>query len=171
MSSVSLLSRARHLIGPALVALALPVVSGCYRLTPIDTGASPDEGTEVRIDLTDEGAVRLTPLVGPRIEVIDGRALAATDTSMVVSVSEAVTRTGHAIPWNGERLEVPRAAIGRLHARQLDRGRTWLASGASVAGIILLSQIFNWSGGDDVIPGRGPVGGPAQSRVPVPPTP
>ncbi|HEX7123556.1 MAG TPA: hypothetical protein VF178_14360 [Gemmatimonadaceae bacterium] len=171
MSSVSFLSRARRLAGPALVALALPVVSGCYRLTPIDTSASPDEGTEVRIDLTDEGSVRLAPLVGPRIEAIDGRAIGTTDTSMVLAVTEAVTRTGYAVPWNGERLEVPRTAIGRLHARQLDRGRTWLVSGASVAGIILLSQIFDWSGGDDVIPARGPIGGPAESRVPVPPSP
>lgn len=141
--------------------VAVPALAGCYRLTPIETDAQLASGTELRIELTDAGAVRLASMVGPRVEVIDGRTLENTDTSVVVAVTETINRARIGMPWNGERVEVPRTAIDRLRARELDRGRSWLAGAAGVAGIFLLSRVFDWGGGSDAIPGR-PGGGPQQ---------
>lgn len=166
MSYLTFAPRALRRARATLLVLALPLVAGCYRLTPIESRAMPERGTDLRINLTDEGAVRLAPLIGPRVEVLEAKTLEGTDSSLALAVSQSVSRTGAVVRWNGERLEVPRHYIERMQTRQLDRRRTWLASGAGVVGVILLSQIFDWSRGDDVIPGRGPVGGPAESRVP-----
>ena len=54
---------------------ASAITSGaCYRYTPIDS-SSPALGSEVRLRLTDQGAIAMAPLVGNRIEVVDVRDL------------------------------------------------------------------------------------------------
>src|SRR5689334_21879974 len=101
---------------PLRVALMSAALSACYRYTPIDS-PTPGTGTTVRVRLTDEGAVKLGPLVGNRIEYVDGTVVAAADTALTVSVTGTVDRTGTEVTWRGERVTLPRPAIAGFERR------------------------------------------------------
>jgi hypothetical protein len=134
----------------AVAACLSIMLSGCYSLTPIE-GAAPPAGTDVRLGLTDEGSVRLAPLIGPRIGAIDGRAMESNDTSYVLAVQGVVGQGGRAMTWSMERLAVPRSAVASVRSRTLNRGRTWLVAGLGVAGVFALGQAFGLGVGFDGI--------------------
>jgi hypothetical protein len=129
-----------------ILALAVGLLSGCYRLTPVET-SSPERGLDVRVGLTDEGSVRLASLIGPRIGAIDGRVLEAPDTAIVLAVEAVVAQGGRSMAWSQERLAVPRTAIASLRTRTLDRKKTWIVAGLSVVGIVALGDVFGIGGG------------------------
>jgi hypothetical protein len=132
--------------------------SGCYRLTPIE-GPTPAPGREVRLSLSDEGSVRLAPLIGPRISAIDGRAMESSDTALVVAVEAVVARGGRSMPWSQERLSVPRSAVSAIRTRTLDRKKSWIVAGLSVVGALALGDVFGLGTGFDGLLGRGNDGG------------
>jgi hypothetical protein len=132
--------------------------SGCYRLTPIE-GSTPPPGREVRLSLSDEGSVRLAPLIGPRISAIDGRALESSDTALVVAVEAVVAQGGRSMNWSQERLSVPRSAVSSIRTRTLDRKKTWIVAGLSVVGVLALGDVFGLGTGFDGLLGRGNNGG------------
>jgi hypothetical protein len=132
--------------------------SGCYRLTPIE-GPTPAPGREVRLSLSDEGSVRLAPLIGPRISAIDGRAMESSDTALVVAVEAVVARGGRSMPWSQERLSVPRSAVTSIRTRTLDRKKSWIVAGLSVVGVLALGDVFGLGTGLDGLLGRGNNGG------------
>ena len=132
--------------------------SGCYRLTPIE-GSTPAPGKEVRLSLSDEGSVRLAPLIGPRISAIDGRALESSDSALVVAVEAVVARGGRSMSWSQERLSVPRNAVSSIRTRTFDRKRTWIVAGLGVVGVVVLGDAFWMGTGFDGLLGRGNNGG------------
>ncbi len=141
------------------VVIAFGVVAiGCYRFTPIE-GTSPAPGQEVRLSLSDEGAVRLAPLIGPRIGAIDGRVMQSTDTALVLAVQAVVAQGGRSMAWNMERLSVPRSAVASVGTRTLDRRRTWIVAGLSVVGALALGEVFGLGTGFDGLLGGGGGGG------------
>lgn len=140
------------------VAAATFIGNGCYRYTPID---SPMAGTgmPVRVRLTDEGAVKLGPLVGNRVEFVDGTIVAAADTAFTLSVTGTTDRVGTEVSWRGERVALPRPAIAGFERRTLDKRRSYLAGGIA-AGIVAAVGIgFNISGGGGS-PATGGTGSP-----------
>jgi hypothetical protein len=138
--------------------LLLLAASGCYRLTPIE-GSTPAPGLEVRLSLTDEGSVRMAPLIGPRIGAIDGRTLESSDTAVVLAVQGVVAQSGRSMAWSQERLLVPRSAVSAYRTRTLDRKRTWLMAGITVVGAMVLGEAFGLGTGFDGLLGRGNDGG------------
>ena len=132
------------LLHAALVTATL-VGTACYRYTPIDS-PTPGTGMPIRVRLTDDGAVKLGPLVGNRIEYVDGTVVASADTALTVSVTGTTDRMGTEVSWRGERVTVPRAAIAGVERRTLDKRRSYLAGGIA-AGIVAAVGIgFNISG-------------------------
>lgn len=131
-----------------IVLLATFVVQGCYRMRPIE-GPTPELGRVVRLDLTDAGSVRLAPYIGPRVEAIEGRTERMTDSSYVLLVTSTVARGGLSTPWSNERLDVPVSAVARVRSRALDARRSWIAAGIGLAGVVLLSQVFDLGTGLD----------------------
>ena len=128
------------------VAAATIVGNACYRYTPIDS-PTPGTGMPVRVRLTDEGAVRLGPLVGNRVEYVDGTIVASADTALTLSVTGTTDRLGTEVSWRGERVALPRPAIAGFERRTLDKRRSYLAGGIA-AGIVAAVGIgFNISGG------------------------
>ena len=128
------------------------ISSACYSYTPIE-GAVPSSGQEVRLELSDEGSVRMAPLIGPRISAIDGRALESNDTVFVLAVQGVVAQGGRTMQWSQERLSVPRTAVGSVRSRTLDRRKTWMTAALGVVGAIALSQVFGLGSGFDGIIG------------------
>ena len=148
------------------------VASSCYRFTPIE-GATPAAGKEVRLSLSDEGSVRLAPLIGPRIEAIDGRTVEVTDTAFVIAVEAVLMQGGRSMTWSMEKLSVPRGAVSsiRTHAarrspsrfdprtRTLDRRKSWIMAGLGVIGAIALGDAFGLGSGFGGFLGAGDGGG------------
>lgn len=152
----SSVARGPRLMSTAVVAFALAALTaipGCYRLAPLEADA-PDAGSEVRLVLTDAGSVQLASLVGPRVEVLEGRTVQSSDSALVLAVSSTFNRAGVEMPWNQERLSVPLGAIEQIRRRELDHKKTWLVSGASVVGLFLVSRAFGWGSGETRIPSR-----------------
>ena len=134
------------------------VASGCYRFTPIE-GATPAAGQEVRLSLSDEGSVRLAPLIGPRIVAIDGRAVQTTDTALILAVEAVVTQAGRGMTWSMEQLTVPRSAVSSIRTRTLDRRKSWIVAGLGVVGAIALGDVFGLGSGFGGFLGVGDGGG------------
>lgn len=145
-----------HRISSAI--LIVLAATSCYRLTPVEGGA-PERGLEVRLALTDEGAVRMAPLIGPRIAAIDGRVLEAVDTAYVLGVTAVVGQGGRSMAWSNERLTVPRSAVSSVRTRTLDRKKTWMAAALGVVGAIALGEAFGLGTGFDGLLGGGNNGG------------
>ena len=141
--------------GAILIVLA---ATSCYRLTPVEGGA-PARGLEVRLSLSDEGSVRMAPLIGPRIAAIDGRVLEMVDTAYVLGVTAVVTQAGRSMAWSNERLTVPRSAVSSVRTRTLDRKKTWMAAALGVVGAIALGEVFGIGNGFGGFLGGGNGGG------------
>ena len=146
---------------PLVLFRVLPIVlafASCYRFTPIE-GATPQRGQEVRLALSDEGAVRMAPMIGPRISAIDGRVLETGDTAIVLAVQSVVAQGGRTMSWSQERLAVPRVAVASVRTRTLDRKRSWIVAGLTVVGAIALGEAFGIGSGLDGLLGGGGGGG------------
>ena len=125
---------------------ASAVTSGaCYRYTPIDS-PSPALGSEVRLRLTDAGAITMAPLVGNRIEVVDGHISSVADTSVTVSVTGTIDRLGSEVPWKGEQVVFPRTTVAGLERRSLDKGKSYLVGGIAAGLVAAVGIGFSISG-------------------------
>lgn len=129
---------------PAL-AVVVAASAGCYRYAPVDS-VHPDQGSEIRVRLTDEGAIKLGPMVGNRVEFVDGRVISSVDTAITVSVSSTTDRLGSEVPWRGEQVVVPRPAISGLERRTLDKRRSYVAGGIAAGLVAAVGIGFNLAG-------------------------
>ena len=69
---------------------------------------------------------------------LEGRTVAADDSTLTVSV-RTITRTlGTEENWNGDAVRVPRAAIARVERRHVDALRTGLIAGGLIGAAILI---------------------------------
>ena len=138
----------RHILCCAAAAIA--VLGGCYRYTP--TNDAPGAGSDVRVHLTQSGTASLAPVLGVGTTSLSGRVISANDSSVVLAVSETAGSVGR-VSWAGERITLPRNALGSAELRSMDRRRTVKAVaigvGAAAAIALLVSSIAAQSGGDD----------------------
>ena len=119
--------------------------SACYRYAPINPQA-PTQGTEVRVRLTDAGAVTLAPYIGNRIELVDGRIASVVDTAVTVSVTATTDRLGVETPWRGEAVSIPRNAFYELQARALDRKKSFVVGGIAAGLVAVVGIGFSVTG-------------------------
>ena len=138
---------ALRVVGPAAIAACSAISVGCYRYTPIDTPAQSALGTEVRVRLTDAGAVSLAPLVGNRVELIDGRLVSVADTGLTLSVTGTTDRLGNETPWRGEQVAIPHTMSAGLERRSLDRGKSYLVGGIAAGMVVVVGVGFTVAGG------------------------
>jgi hypothetical protein len=96
---------------------------GCYRYEPLTT-PEPVVGTELRAHLTDEGVASLGPTLGRGVTMLDGRLTSLEENAWRFAVSQTRTGDARVVNWTGEPVTVPRAAVGKMERRVLDRPRT-----------------------------------------------
>jgi len=119
--------------------------SACYRYTPIDS-PSPALGSEVRLRLTDAGAITMAPLVGNRIELVDGHVSSVADSAVTLSVTGTTDRLGSEVTWKGEQVVFPRSAVAGLERRSLDKGKSYLVGGITAGLVAAVGIGFSISG-------------------------
>jgi len=117
----------------------------CYRYTPIDS-SSPALGSEVRVRLTDAGAITLAPFVGNRIETVDGRVASVADTAVTLSVTGTIDRLGSEVIWKGEHVVFPRSTMAGLERRSVDKGKSYLVGGIAAGLVAAVGIGFSISG-------------------------
>ena len=122
------------------IAVYSTVSVGCHSYAPIDPQVAPSLGTDVRVRLTDAGAVALAPLIGNRVELVDGGLVAVADTAVTLSVTQTTDRLGNESPWRGEQVAIPRTMVDAFEKRTLDRGKSYLVGGIT-AGVVALAAI------------------------------
>jgi hypothetical protein len=133
------------LLVTAVMAASTVTSGACYRYTPIDV-PSPALGSEVRVRLTDAGAVALAPLVGNRIETVDGRVSSVADTAVTLAVTATTDRVGSEVPWKGETVVFPRSAVASVEQKHLDRGKSYLVGGIAAGLVAAIGVGFSVTG-------------------------
>jgi hypothetical protein len=138
-----------------LVVTSLVATIGCTAYTPLQLGQAA-AGYDVRVTLSDQGAVDLTPKIGARAVQLEGTLRQASDSSILLSVRR-VTRIGGGDD-NYDSLEVPIAAhdIETVERSKTSVSRSFLTAGAIVATALLAAK-----GAGDVSGGKN--GGPPGS--------
>jgi hypothetical protein len=132
----------------ALLISAACLTTACYSYSPLTT-PSPEPGTYVAVTLTDAGSQELARYLGPSVFVVRGRVLDRTEQGLAVSVSSVELQRGDALPWAGERVELPSTAIASLDVRRLAKGRTLLLAGVSAGSFVATTLAFSLLGGAD----------------------
>jgi hypothetical protein len=147
----------RATAGIALIAILSS--TGCYTYLPSSVAAAP--ATEaIRVYLTAAGSELLGHQVGaePALPAtIDGVIVGRADSAFAMSV-QGITRQGRdREQWRGEQVTIPLTAVDHVATRELDRGKSAIATGAAIAAAFIVRALFA-GGGDSQ--GGGQTGGP-----------
>lgn len=116
--------------------LAAQCVTACYTTTPLGTDARPMGGASVVVDITDRGRVELGSRLGPSPLRIEGRTLAATDSTLTLAVSSVEGLRGEITQWAGESVTLARSDLSLVQTRRLDKRRTTLLAAIVVGGVV-----------------------------------
>ena len=137
--------------------IAAVVTSGCYSYTTVPIDTRPEPGTILRAELTAAGSETLAPLIGADTRAIEGRLTSTGDEFLRFAVRQTETRRGAFIPWQGERVEIPKPLVADLRVRTLSRTRTLLFTGGLIVAVVGLGAgLGAFDGGPDR-GGRGPL--------------
>jgi hypothetical protein len=137
----------------ALMSASLLTTAACTEYTPIHgTGVAP--GYDVRVRLTDKGAVNLVPRIGPRARQLQGTLRQLSDTSMVVLVRKVVREDGGEDTYDGQEISIPSADIELAETSKTSVSKSILAAGGILASALLIAK------------GAGDIGGGGSSRPP-----
>jgi hypothetical protein len=142
----------------AATALALaiaPALAGCYSYSTVAPGTGR-AGTEVQVEVSDQGTADLAQTLGPRVQTIDGTLGGYTDTTLTVMATRLTRFGGVEQSLSGDTLVLPRRAVGRVLSRQFSRTRSVLVGGGVLAGLIALGFVL---GDSEDVGGRPPGGG------------
>ncbi|TVR58841.1 MAG: hypothetical protein EA422_15590, partial [Gemmatimonadales bacterium] len=122
---------------PFILALAtLPLVAGCYTLQPVAAGDLM-EGAEVRTWITADEAEALREVMPAGRRTLDGRVVRIdpTDGSLLLSVPVGSTERSGVRRTLRQEIRIPEQGLLQVETRELDRTRTYLLVGGSVAAV------------------------------------
>jgi hypothetical protein len=127
-----------------LVVLLL-LLGGCHSYRRIETPV-PSPGTQLRVELTDQGSVDVTTQVGPRAVTILGRVTESSPDALALAVTGIERRSGITEIWQGERVSLQRASIASISRERLSWRRTSLLLAAGVVTYVLIAGVGGWEG-------------------------
>lgn len=121
--------------------MSMFVISGCATYRPIDRNAA-GALTEARVVLNERGTLELAPRIGPNAASLDGHLRNTTDTTIVIALTQIVTRGGDSQQWSGEALTVPLSWISGYRQRTSSAKKTSFLVGAIVAAVAAIGAAF-----------------------------
>lgn len=146
------------------VALATLFCSACYTYTPATLEeVSPQQ--DVRLRLSQAEAARLEAYRGSASRTLDGRVTGKGGDSLTVRVEAVNELRGVRVQTLYQFLHVAQADVLDVELKKLDKGRTYLLTGAGVAAAVAL--VVSHIGGNGGSTGPNPGGGPVEAVVPV----
>lgn len=137
------------------IALLAATLSGCYTYGEPMRAEQVTPGKPVRVELTLTGGDSLARFLGPSVQMVDGRLVAATNTGYEVGVTQVTQYSGLEQYWKGEAVTLPKPYVATIKERTFSYGKTGLlAALVIVAGAALqstggLSGVFGNKGPGD----------------------
>jgi hypothetical protein len=130
----------------------LPAAIGCTAYTPLQLGQSAP-GYNVRVTLSDQGAVDLTPRIGARARQLEGTLRQTSDSAIVVSVRRVTREGGGDDNYDSLDVPIPAQDIAAVERSQTSVSRSVLTAGAIVATALLAAKgAGDFSGGKGTQP-------------------
>ena len=133
------MSRSMNLMRTFLAPLLLAglVLQGCYTYVPFH-GLTVTPGMNISLELNDQGRVAVGERLGPELQRVDGALVEASDTNLVLLVSQVRDINGGTTRWSGEPVRLKQAYTKQIFERRLDKPKT----GLFVAGVTALLGAF-----------------------------
>ena len=132
--------------------------AGCYTEVPLET-PTPAAGTQVVVDLTDQGALDLAKDLGPAVDKLEGKIVTADESHLQVAVSSTQKKNGVESSWNGEQVTIQRSEIASLSQRKLSGGKTAALAGGLAAAVAGAAVVIGGATGGSSNGGGGTTGG------------
>ena len=137
----------------------LHVCTACYAYTPVRTPPTP--GSQVALEVTDEGRVALNEKIGPGVVRLEGTLAGVEGNDLLVDATAVRQVRGYISDLGGVRVRLPQQYVTRMDERQLSRKRTLLMGGI-IAGVVAAFFIAKGVSGRGTPPEGPPGGGPDQ---------
>jgi len=139
----------------ALLSAPLVVTVSCNVYTPV-RGVEAMPGRDVRLRLSDKGAVDLAPKIGPRARLLEGTLRQVTDSSMVVSVRRVSREDQGQDTYDSLEITIPSQDIETAETSKTSVPRSFLMAGAIIASAFLVAKgAGDLSGGGETKPPPG----------------
>jgi hypothetical protein len=136
-------------IRASLASICVIAASACTTYTPLRL-ADVSSGYNVRVSLSDEGAVDLAPKIGARARQLEGTLTQATDSSIIMSVRRVVREGGGDDTYNDISISLPSRDIEKIEKSSTSISRSVLTAGAIVGTALLAARgTGDFSGGKD----------------------
>lgn len=151
MKSITLIKRVRV----ALLSAPFIFTASCTVYTPV-RGLDATPGNDVRLRLTDKGAVDLAPKIGPRARALEGTLRGVTDSSMVVSVRRVAREDQGQDTYDALEITIPSQDVETAETSKTSVPRSFLTAGAIIASAFLVAKgagDLSGSGGNKPPPG------------------
>ena len=136
-------------IRSSLISICILAVSACTTYTPLRV-ADMSPGYNVRVSLTDQGAVDLAPKIGARARQLEGTLTQASDSTISISVRRVVREGGGDDTYNDIPISLPSQDVDRVERSTTSFSRSMLTAGAIVGTALLAARgAGDVSGGKD----------------------
>ena len=137
---------------------ALHFCTACYSYVPVRSAPSP--GSQVALEVTDEGRVALNDKIGPGVVRLEGTLAGVEGDELLVDASAVRQVRGYISELGGVRVRLPQRHITRIDERRFSRRRTLMVIGgiaATVAAFFITKGLTGRSTPpEDPDPGGGP---------------
>jgi hypothetical protein len=136
----------------------LQLFTACYQYVPVQS--APAVGSQVALEINDDGRVALRAQLGPGVVRLEGRVSAVDGDDMVVETSSVTQIRGRPVPVDSVRVRVSQGHVERMDERRLSQSRTWMVIGgavAIVAAFFVGKGVFGHSTPSDDPPGGPPI--------------
>ncbi len=143
----------KNQIRTALTLISFLITASCTSYAAIH-GIETAPGNNVRVRLSDKGAVDLVQSIGPRARQLEGTLKQLTDSSMVVSVRRVTREGGGEDTYDGQDISIPSQDIETAEASRTSVPRSILAAGGILASALLVAK------------GAGDISGGSSNRPP-----
>jgi hypothetical protein len=132
-----------------LMSICVLVVSACTTYTPLRV-ADMSPGYNVRVSLSDQGAVDLAPKIGARARQLEGTLTEASDSILLMSVRRVTREGGGDDTYNDIPITLPSRDVEGVERSTTSFSRSVLTAGAIVGTALLAARgAGDVSGGKD----------------------
>ena len=129
--------------------LLLVNASACTEYVPVRGVLDRATAAEVRVMLTDKGALDVAPRIGPRAQRLQGILGGMTDSSLTLSVQKVWRQGGIEDTYAGEQLVLSTGDFELVEKPRTSARRTALLAGGVIAGALLVARGAGSLSGDD----------------------
>jgi hypothetical protein len=133
--------------------------TACYAYTPVQTTPAP--GTQIALEVTDQGRVALTDKIGPGIVRLEGTLAGVEGGELLVDADAVRQVRGYITDLGGVRVRLPQQYITRMDERRFSRRKTLLVAG-SIVGVVAAFFAAKGLSGRSTPPEGSGGGGPDQ---------